>query len=701
MTTQFKVCNCNRSMPLDNTVGVELGNVLGAGPLPVSTELCRGRIDPYLRASGGSDPVVISCTQESAHFSKLAQDENASAPIRFVNIREHAGWTKQSKESLPKIAALLADAALPEPDPVPAVRYTSQGNVLIIGAAASALPWANRLCTQLNVSVLLTAGTGEEELPQERRFVVFSGSDVRVQGWLGAFDVSWQQNNPIDLDVCVRCNACIDACPESAINFLYQVDSEKCRRHGDCVKACGAIGAIDFERRETVRSAQFDLILDLSPQPLIALHQPPQGYFAPGADPTTQFDTALRITQMVGEFEKPKFFAYKEKLCAHARNKKVGCNACVEVCSAQAISGNGDRIAVNPHLCVGCGACTTVCPTGALGYAYPNAPHMGRRLKTLLTTYASAGGAQPVILLHGPGEGAEIIKETGRLAKVSKTVQGLPANVIPVELHHVASTGIDVWLTAVAYGAAGVAVLSTGEEAPQYIASLKEQMAIAQIILNAWGYGGTHLHMIEASSAVAFDAMLQHLPPGETAMQPATFIPSAEKRNTLDFALEHLYRNAPDKQEEVLLPAGAPFGAIQVNTDACTLCMACTGACPASALIDRPDLPQLRFIEKNCVQCGLCAETCPEDAITLVPRLAMMEAVKKPVVMNEAEPFTCIRCHKPFGTLKVVESMIAKLANHGAFAGNLDRIKMCGDCRVVDMMEGRNAASITSVSRPR
>ena len=60
-----------------------------------------------------------------------------------------------------------------------------------------------------------------------------------------------------------------------------------------------------------------------------------------------------------------------------------------------------------------------------------------------------------------------------------------------------------------------------------------------------------------------------------------------------------------------------------MNKQTCTLCMACVGACPETALLDSKETPQLRFIERNCVQCGLCAKTCPEDAITLVPRLLL------------------------------------------------------------------------------
>ena len=46
----------------------------------------------------------------------------------------------------------------------------------------------------------------------------------------------------------------------------------------------------------------------------------------------------IELRGLVGEFEKPKFFIYKQKLCAHSRNEKTGCNACIDVCSAWAIS---------------------------------------------------------------------------------------------------------------------------------------------------------------------------------------------------------------------------------------------------------------------------------------------------------------------------------------------------------------------------
>jgi ferredoxin len=693
------ICDCNKTMPLQaKTLGSALGEELA-----LHSSLCRREAGAFQQAVKGDADVVVACTQERRLFGEIAQNtEGAVATIKFVNIRETGGWSRDASQAMPKIAALLAAAHLPEPEPVPTVTYKSAGRLLVIGPLEAAERAAALVADVLEVTLFTQGGAGA----QERRYPVLGGRIDSLKGWLGAFDLQWSQDNPIDLDLCTRCNACVAACPEQAIGLDYQIDLAKCASHRACVKACEAVGAIDFERVAQAFEERFDLVLDLRAQPAFLQHAPPQGYFhlpgAGGDTPAELLSTVLKLRDLVGEFEKPKFFVYKQKLCAHSRNEVVGCHACIDVCSAEAITSEKSRqqIKVNPNLCVGCGTCTTVCPTGALTYAYPRASEQGVKLKTLLSTYLRTGGKAPTLLLHSQERGQALVEELGRAAQLG-VAQGVPANVLPVALWHTSSMGIDVWLSAIAYGASQVAVLTTDEEAPQYLDALREQMDVAQAILGGLGYEGTHFTLVRAKNLADLDQELALLAPRRAAVPvtAARFAVAAEKRATLEFALDHLAEHAPARVETIALPAaGSPFGTIEVDKDKCTMCLSCVSACPAAALQDNPNLPQLRFIEKNCVQCGLCATTCPEGAIALKPRLLLGAARKEARVLNEMQPYSCVRCGKPFGTLKAIEAMLGKLASHSMFQGAAaERLKMCGDCRVIDIYSSASEVKITDL----
>ena len=566
---------------------------------------------------------------------------------------------------------------------------------------------------KLEVSVLVSVRGGV--LAQAHARAVANGRLLRLRGWLGHFEAEWQSSNPIVLDLCTRCNACVAACPEGAIGLDYQVNLDACKSHRDCVRVCDAAGAIDFSRAPLAHEESFDLVLDLRAAGAYpTLHQPPQGYFHTAGDDGRLMQAVLQLRELTGEFEKPKFFRYQPKICAHSRNEQIGCTACIDVCSAQAIRSDASRkgktkgeaaggVIVEPFLCVGCGACSTVCPSGAMSFAYPGTVDQGRRLRTMLTAYAQAGGSAPALLIHSEGAGTKLIDELGRRARVGPRLQGLPARVLPVGVWHTASIGIDLWLAAIAQGASQVWVLATEEEAPEYRIALRAQMAVAQAVLTGLGYSGEHLRLIEAGAANALDAALR-APAAQGVARPAAFAAQADKRSTLDLAIDHLQAQAPVPAVEIALPAtGSPFGSLIVDGDRCTLCLSCVGACPEAALADNPEAPQLRFIEKNCVQCGLCARTCPEDAITLQPRLWLADggkARKAPRVLAEMEPYRCVRCSKPFGTLRAIENMLTKLAGHSAFQGAAaERLKMCGDCRVNDIYSNPNEVRIPDLPR--
>jgi ferredoxin len=315
----------------------------------------------------------------------------------------------------------------------------------------------------------------------------------------------------------------------------------------------------------------------------------------------------------------------------------------------------------------------------------------------MLGSYRGAGGKDACILFHNAGTSEDLVAKLGRRARPGKS-GGLPARVIPLELHSVAALGMDTLLGALAYGASQVVLLASGQEASEYGPAMEQQMRHAQTIVSALGYAGTHFKLLTTQDALALEREVWALRPARTVADPASFNLSQEKRTTMEFALEHLARCAPTPQEEIALDPGAPWGQVKVDRDTCTLCMACVGACPASALVDGRDQPLLKFIERNCVQCGLCVSTCPEKAVTLAPRLLLGPQAKTERVLHESVPFNCVRCGTPFGNKQMIDNILGKLGTHSMFSGGgLKRLQMCADCRVIDMMESKSEQTVFGI----
>jgi ferredoxin len=300
-----------------------------------------------------------------------------------------------------------------------------------------------------------------------------------------------------------------------------------------------------------------------------------------------------------------------------------------------------------------------------------------------------------VLLVHDGRHGAETINLIARLGR------GLPAEVLPLAVNETTQLGIDFLAAAFGYGAAQVAVLIDPRKRDE-LGGIAGQVGLIETVLEGLGYGGGRVLLIDDADPSAVEEKLWSLRDLK-ALPAGSFLPLGGKRTRTMLALRHLRDEAPSPHDILPLAKGAPFGAIRVDTAGCTLCLACVGACPTGALLDAEDRPWLGFTEEACVQCGLCRNTCPEQVITLEPRLNFTDEARGAVMLNQEDPFNCVRCGKPFGVERSIERVAEQLAGrHSMFLeGNrIERILMCEDCRVVTEMEDRNTP-MKGADRPR
>ncbi|MBL8697210.1 MAG: 4Fe-4S binding protein [Alphaproteobacteria bacterium] len=634
------LCDCTGTMTID---GEAIRRGCGAGFDTPATYLCRGELRRFDEALKLGAPLLVACTQEAPFFSETRAEAGFDNDITFVNIRERAGWSSEGAAAGPKMAALLAEAAL-TPPPAPSVTLTSEGTALIYGRDERTIEVARKLADKLDCTVLLDDPA--DVLPPRLVDVpIFRGRVVAAKGHLGAFEVVVDGYAP--------------ARPSSR-------------------------AMLEFDAPRDGAASRCDVIVDLSGR--AALFPAPgkrEGYLRvdPG-DPAAVAAAVLAAAELSGEFEKPRYVAYEAALCAHGRNTRTGCTRCIDLCPTGAIVPAGDEVAIDPRVCAGCGACASVCPTGAVAYAFPAQAHVFDRLRALLVAYANAGGEDAVLLIHDARHGEEMIDAMARRGR------GLPARVLPFALNEVTQVGLDLLLTALAWGCASIRVLA--DPGPREDRTgLAQQIGLAEAVMVGLDHGEGRTAVIDAADPDAVERALYDLPRRAPAAR-ATFLAAGAKRGIVNLALQSLHDTASSPQTILPLPAGAPFGAVAIDTAGCTLCLSCVGACPTGALLDNPERPELRFVESACVQCGLCRTNCPEKVITLAPRLNFAAAAREAVTLKAEAPALCVRCGKPFGARGTVERVVAKLAGrHWMFKDGpaVDRIRMCEDCRGIVQSE--------------
>ncbi|WP_068114576.1 4Fe-4S binding protein [Tropicimonas marinistellae] len=604
------------------------------------TALCTTQIDRAATALTNGD-AIFCCEQEARVFDELALELNVD-PAPKLDLRDRAGWSADTASALPKMSALVAESLLPAA-PDKTIDIVSEGLCLIIGAPDVALSAADQLKDHLGVTVLLETAF---DLPTTRDFDVIVGRLRRASGALGQFHV--------------------------VIDALQQIEP-------------GGRGVHSLSAPRDGGQSECDIILDLRGGPaLFPAPEKREGYLrADPGHPAAVAAAVLAASHLTGTFEKPLYVRTEPLLCAHSRAEQTGCTRCLDLCPTGAITPNGDYVTVDPMVCAGCGACSAACPSGAISYDAPAVDLTFRRIQTLAKAFLDAGGTAPRLLVHD-GHGQEMVQLAARYGR------GLPADVIPLNVPSIGTFGHAEAVAALAAGFASV-TLMPGPGADRD--AMEAQLALARAIA-----GEEKVRLFDTSDPEAMsDALYAEVAPAplETPVRPM-----GTRRQIARQAAKALH---PGK-ETIPLPEGAPYGAVLVDTDACTLCLSCVSLCPSGALGDNPDLPQLRFQEDACLQCGLCARVCPEDAIAYAPQMNLSDSALRQEILNEEEPFNCIECGAPFGVKSTIDRITAQLESHSMFAGGdkLRMIQMCDNCRVnAQFHSDDNPFTLGSRPRPR
>src|SRR5215211_7549691 len=408
--SRLLICSCEKTMPLD-------AEAIGRGctaKLTQANQLCGLDLDRFKEALAEGLPITVACTQEAPLFREVAENF-PEAQLTFVNIRETGGWSKGAAAAGPKAAALIAAAGEDMP-PISLVTLESGGVALIYGRDEIAIDAAQRLADRLDITVLLTR-PGDITPRRINEFPVLNGTIRNARGHLGRFELAIDE-------------------------YALPLPSSRAK--------------LVFGASRDGATSTCDLILDLSGgAPMFPAHELRPGYLR--ADPRDRAAVERAIADaggLVGTFDKPRFIHFEESLCAHSRSSITGCTRCLDLCPTSAITPNGDAVAIDANVCAGCGACASVCPTGAASYSLPAADALMRRLRTLLQTFAKAGGSDGIVLFHDGEHGDAMIDALARFGA------GLPANVLPLAVNEVTQLGAEAIAAVFAYGGTGVAVLT-------------------------------------------------------------------------------------------------------------------------------------------------------------------------------------------------------------------------------------------------
>lgn len=353
-----------------------------------------------------------------------------------------------------------------------------------------------------------------------------------------------------------------------------------------------------------------------------------------------------------------EMIGYQENACQYHHRREKHCTRCVNVCPTFGVGNNDSlmELVFSPIDCIACGACVGVCPTNCLEYQELPKEGLGEMIGLLR--------GQKVFLCN--------VKDYASLVSQN---QVLPDDFLPFVLPSLLMLNENDLLSIVQTSGYALAVYMPYLSAPmEFLNHITQQI-----------YKQDSVFLIQAMESLA--QISSHLPQMESYLYQNRY--NKPYRESFAQRLQYMI-----KDEDYGLAKSVPptqnrkesvfYGALEVDTQKCTLCLSCVGACNVNALFARSDDFSLRFNASLCTTCGYCVSSCPENAMTLQKEgIRLNPKTFRSQELAKDEPFKCIECGKVFSTKKSIDKVLSMLGS--VFANDsqkLRTIQCCPDCKV-------------------
>lgn len=355
------------------------------------------------------------------------------------------------------------------------------------------------------------------------------------------------------------------------------------------------------------------------------------------------------------------------------------CQLCLTSCPRAALRpGALGRMEVVDGLCDGCGVCEVVCPSEAISLPGASLAVIAAEMRAITAAPASPTADRAFaygVLLHcstDPEDDARLLAN-------------LPADWIPVGLPCITMVQPGWLLGLLARGASAVGVLACSHvDGPTRGLAIRDRVDLCRQVLTEMGDVDARRRLWASPPATTVGPSLSRLvdlaPLVPRPLQPDEGFMLAEPGSTAD-AIRRLEAAMGTTVAAPIAHRASPAGTVDFDQGKCTLCGACTQACPTGALApgDGERGWGLSWNAARCVPCGHCEAVCPEEAIRVASATdpLKLRAGRTALMPDATRP--CPTCGRPMVTPAMVTRVRDLLGGDGAFlAADAPLCPACG-----------------------